>query len=137
MNKKILIFIILAILLIATIVSVCIIINNNSKAKLNRFYTEKIIVTYTNYTTDENKTLEITDKASLKEILKMCNTIDINSKPDENLSIRNDYTVNFNNGTIIYMQKEENIYGYLKLEESSVQIYLPTSFLEYITNIMK
>lgn len=107
MNKnKIIIFSIVTLIVILLIgLSIAYIIKEN---KINPiFKTEKITLSYDDYSNLKFKVINLENEKTIKEIIKLSSKIDIEKKVDYNLAIKNDYKIDFNNGNIIWMQNNE------------------------------
>lgn len=128
-NKIILITLItiIAILIIATGISYFAIIN-----KINPiFATEKITLSHTDYYNLKFKVVSLEDEKVIKKIKQLSSRINLNEKEASKLVVRKDYKIDFNNGTIIYMQSDKTN-GYIESNKLNKSIELPNNLIKLI-----
>ena len=105
--------------------------------KSNNLNTEqKIIITKYNEKFEVEKTFEITDKAEIKEINKICKNLSL--EQDKQYAIRNDIKLDLGNGKFFMIQEDFTEYCYYEDTNSNTKlvIKMPQELLEKINNLL-
>lgn len=136
MNKKTIIYICLAVVVVISIaIALYFIIANNSN---NTDKVEKIVLEkYENY--ELAKTLEITDKKKLKELTTIYEGVSLEQDENtESLAIRSDVKLDLGNGTIFFIQLDIPDYCYMENSNTNVKtvIKMPVGLLEYVNTVL-
>ncbi len=140
-NKKILISILIAILIIGAIVAVLIF---NHKSKTANIDTEKIEITiYENNGISEKSKIEITSKEEIKEFTDYISKLKpLSSKEMVDLELINDIKIKYNDDITVSMQLGEKEYCYYKNKATNTSSLskIPNGLYELVTkklNIQK
>ncbi len=130
MNKKVIVFIAIAIAIVFIMFLVSYFISDNN---IN-------IITLVKYNSDFNveKTIEITKNKQIKEINKICENLSLEQDDiTPYLAIRNDIKLDLGNGKIFMIQIDQKNYCYYENENTKLIIKMPEGLLEQVNKILE
>lgn len=132
MNKKNIIIIscITAVVVIAIVVTLILVLSDKKTVKIEE-YNDNIEI---------SKTIELKDKKTVKKLYKMANENTLNTENvPENLGIRNDVKVSFNDGSFFMVQfnLEEYCYYENPNTDKKIIVNMPEGLLDTITNLLE
>lgn len=110
------------------------IVKSNKSNNLNT--EQKIVITTYKENFEIEKTIEITDKAEIKEINKICKNLSL--EQDKQYAIRNDIKIDLGNGKFFVVQEDLTEYCYYEDTNSDIKlvIKMPQELLEKINNLL-
>ena len=132
MSKKNIIIIscIAAVVVIAIVVTLILALSNKKKVKIEVY----------NDNFEIEKTIEVTDKKIIKNLYKIANDKRLhNAESSENVGIRNDVKVSFEDGRFLMIQFDLDEYCYYgnPNNDTKIIVNMPEGLLDIITNLLE
>ncbi|MBO4815867.1 MAG: hypothetical protein J5507_02850 [Clostridia bacterium] len=132
MSKKNIIIIscIAALVIIAIVVTLILVLSDKKTVKIEEY----------NENSEVAKTIELNDKKTVKKLYKMANENTLNTENvPENLGIRNDVKISFNDGRFFMLQfnLEEYCYYENPNTDKKIIVNMPEGLLDTVNNLLE